>query len=502
MESGHRTIGPMAKQTAARRSTRGGMGAVPFDGGVTFRVWAPHADAVSVVGSFNDWDSTRDSLAPDEGGNWSADVGGAGEGDEYKFLIRTGEGELIRIDPACPAADEFRRQRDRLRAGGFDWGDMEFRTPDWNDLVIYELHVGTFSEGMHGRPGTLNGVQARLEYLRNLGVGRHPAHAALRVRRRSVVGLQPGPSVCRRDELRRPGRAQGARQGRARAGHRGPARRRLQPPRAVRSRPVAVRRLVRGRQGRDLLLPGRPVHRRRGARRGPTTAGRRSARSFATTPSSGSTSSGSTACAGMPRRTSRASPAAGTARPTGSRTAGSSWPRSTSEMAERYPGPPDDRRGHAGRPGRDAPGGRGGRRLRCPMGRRLRDAVRAALVPSADEERDVAAVARTLVADPADAFKRVIYTESHDEDANGGARVPEEVWPGYADSWASKKRATLGSALVMTRPGIPMLFQGQELVEGSWFARRRRARLEPAPSPRRPVPAPPRPDQSPSQRRG
>ncbi len=50
------------------------------------------------------------------------------------------------------------------------------------------------------------------------------------------------------------------------------------------------------------------------------------------------------------------------------------------------------------------------------------------------------------------------------------ARVPEEIWPGYADSWASKKRATLGSALVLTSPGIPMLFQGQELIEGSWFA--------------------------------
>ncbi len=70
---------------------------------------------------------------------------------------------------------------------------------------------------------------------------------------------------------------------------------------------------------------------------------------------------------------------------------------------------------------------------------------------------------------PADAFKRIIYTESHDEDANGSARVPEEIWPGYADSWASKKRATLGSALVLTSPGIPMLFQGQELIEGSWF---------------------------------
>ena len=97
-------------------------------------------------------------------------------------------------------------------------------------------------------------------------------------------------------------------------------------------------------------------------------------------------------------------------------------------------------------------------------------AVRRALVTSSDADRDVGAVARALTADRSDAFKRVVYTESHDENANGRARVPEEVWPGYADSWASKKRATLGSALVLTAPGIPMLFQGQELVEGSWFS--------------------------------
>jgi 1,4-alpha-glucan branching enzyme len=95
--------------------------------------------------------------------------------------------------------------------------------------------------------------------------------------------------------------------------------------------------------------------------------------------------------------------------------------------------------------------------------------VRAALVASDDEERDIEAVAEALLVDAADAFRRVIYTESHDEVANGRSRVPEEIWPGYADSWPSRKRAALGAALVLTAPGIPMLFQGQELIEGSWF---------------------------------
>jgi 1,4-alpha-glucan branching enzyme len=95
--------------------------------------------------------------------------------------------------------------------------------------------------------------------------------------------------------------------------------------------------------------------------------------------------------------------------------------------------------------------------------------IRAALIAPTDEARDLDAVADALLVDPADAFKRVIYTESHDEVANGSSRVPEEIWPGYADSWPSRKRAALGSALVLTTPGIPMLFQGQELIEGSWF---------------------------------
>ena len=92
-------------------------------------------------------------------------------------------------------------------------------------------------------------------------------------------------------------------------------------------------------------------------------------------------------------------------------------------------------------------------------------AVRRALVTSSDSERDVAAVARALTADRADAFKRIIYTESHDENANGGSRVPEEVWPGYAHSWASKKRATLGSALVPEQKiGPGALAQGTVVV--------------------------------------
>jgi 1,4-alpha-glucan branching enzyme len=96
--------------------------------------------------------------------------------------------------------------------------------------------------------------------------------------------------------------------------------------------------------------------------------------------------------------------------------------------------------------------------------------VRQAVIARDDESRDLGAVSKAIeYRYDLDVFRRVIFTESHDEVANGRARVPEEIWPGRVDSWFSKKRSTLGGALVLTAPGIPMLFEGQELLEDRWF---------------------------------
>jgi 1,4-alpha-glucan branching enzyme len=68
-----------------------------------------------------------------------------------------------------------------------------------------------------------------------------------------------------------------------------------------------------------------------------------------------------------------------------------------------------------------------------------------------------------------DVFERVIYSESHDEVANGKSRVPSEVDPADPTSLFAQKRSTLAAALVFTAPGIPMIFQGQELLRSGWF---------------------------------
>ncbi|MEQ1752436.1 MAG: alpha amylase C-terminal domain-containing protein, partial [Prosthecobacter sp.] len=96
--------------------------------------------------------------------------------------------------------------------------------------------------------------------------------------------------------------------------------------------------------------------------------------------------------------------------------------------------------------------------------------IRAAIIAANDAHRDMDAVRDALLHRySGDAFKRVIYTESHDEVANGKARVTSEMAANEPEGWCALKRSTLGAGLVFTAPGIPMLFQGQTILEDGWF---------------------------------
>ena len=97
-------------------------------------------------------------------------------------------------------------------------------------------------------------------------------------------------------------------------------------------------------------------------------------------------------------------------------------------------------------------------------------AVRSVLGQVDDRDRDMSAIRRALEQRyGADAFARVVFTESHDADANGGTRVPSAIDPADPQSVFAKKRSVLGAVLVLTAPGIPMMFQGQEFLETHWF---------------------------------
>ncbi len=87
-----------------------------------------------------------------------------------------------------------------------------------------------------------------------------------------------------------------------------------------------------------------------------------------------------------------------------------------------------------------------------------------------DAHRSMHAVADAINSNTTTLPSRVIYSESHDEVANGKGRVcRREITPDDADGWFAQKRSTQAAALVFTAPGIPMLFQGQEFLQGEWF---------------------------------
>jgi 1,4-alpha-glucan branching enzyme len=145
--------------------------------GVSFRVWSPNAVQVSVAGEFNNWSTTANAMVKSASGNiWTATVANARPGQAYKYVISTAAGApLWRKDPR---AREVRSMTDGSQASviydedAFVWEDEGFEPPFPNEIVMYELHIGTFYDPRpaDGEPATFYDAVQRLDYLRDLGV--------------------------------------------------------------------------------------------------------------------------------------------------------------------------------------------------------------------------------------------------------------------------------------------------------------------------------------------
>jgi 1,4-alpha-glucan branching enzyme len=135
--------------------------------GVSFRVWAPFADQVAVTGTFNNW--TESPLANELDGYWWAFVPGAKAGHEYKFVIKNGDKTYARNDPR---ALHFTTTAGNsvIASSSFDWGADSFVAPPLEQQVVYELHVGTFNRPDPAITGTFQDVCTKLEYLASLGI--------------------------------------------------------------------------------------------------------------------------------------------------------------------------------------------------------------------------------------------------------------------------------------------------------------------------------------------
>ena len=121
--------------------------------GTTFRVWAPNAHRVSVVGDFNGWDGRRNPMRKLLGcGVWEIFIPGVGEGAHYKFEMKQAHGGIgLKSDPfaffsqygVSTASMVFDLTR-------FQWSDAEWMqqraTVDWPRAAvsIYEVHLGSW----------------------------------------------------------------------------------------------------------------------------------------------------------------------------------------------------------------------------------------------------------------------------------------------------------------------------------------------------------------------
>jgi len=153
------------------------IGATLQAGGATFKVWAPAAKAVYLHGGFgqHEFDQTTDDrlLQKDERGYWTGFQDGAGDGDRYRFWV---EGEGSRGYKRDPCARELEHKGfpncvSILRAReGFPWHDQDFVTPDFSDMIIYQLHVGTYAISRPGVGSNFLDVALKVPYLADLGI--------------------------------------------------------------------------------------------------------------------------------------------------------------------------------------------------------------------------------------------------------------------------------------------------------------------------------------------
>lgn len=149
------------------RAFKKNVGAIAHKSGVSFRVWAPFATSVAVSGSFNNWGELP--MVAEGDGYWFVDVRQAQPGQEYKFVIANGNKTLYRNDPR---ALHFTTSAGNsvIASPHFDWGDDAFTPIPFEQQVIYELHVGTFNRPDPAITGTFRDAIERLDYLASLGV--------------------------------------------------------------------------------------------------------------------------------------------------------------------------------------------------------------------------------------------------------------------------------------------------------------------------------------------
>lgn len=126
-----------------------------------FSVWAPLAEKVQV--EIISPDKRLINLKKEEYGYWKGTAENIRPGSQYYIVLNK---EVRRPDPASQSQPEGVHQSSGVvDHSSFTWNDIHWKVISLEEMIIYELHVGTFTPA-----GTFDGVVSKLDYLIDLGI--------------------------------------------------------------------------------------------------------------------------------------------------------------------------------------------------------------------------------------------------------------------------------------------------------------------------------------------
>ncbi len=132
------------------------------DGSVRFRLWAPGARQIDLCLQREDGERLI-AMSHRDAGWYELVTREAGASDRYRFRI---DGDMRVPDPASRfQPEDVHGPSEIVDPAAFDWHDEDWRGRPWEETVLYEVHVGTFTP-----EGSFRAIEERLDYLADLGV--------------------------------------------------------------------------------------------------------------------------------------------------------------------------------------------------------------------------------------------------------------------------------------------------------------------------------------------
>lgn len=146
---------------------------------VCFRVWAPHAKSVSVIGDFNSWDENQGVMSLiNDAGTWECYVKGVKQYDNYKFLVTAKDGKkTAKADPYAFHSETRPDTASKFyELSGYKWKDSKWQNEAKNKNVyespmnIYEVHLGSWKVHEDGNPYSYKDLANELvPYVKDMG---------------------------------------------------------------------------------------------------------------------------------------------------------------------------------------------------------------------------------------------------------------------------------------------------------------------------------------------